>query len=41
MCIDFGLEMAYVVSGYQSGAIVLWDMKTYKLVKIMKEVHSS
>ena len=41
MCIDFGQEMAYVVSGYESGAIVLWDVKTYKLVKIMDEVHYS
>lgn len=33
--------MSYLVSGYKSGAVALWDMKSYKLVKILNDVHTS
>jgi hypothetical protein len=29
------------VAGYESGAIALFDMTTYKLVKIFNEIHTS
>ena len=33
--------MEYLIAGYESGALALFDMRTYKLVKIMKEIHYS
>lgn len=30
-----------MVSGYKSGAIALWDIRNYKLEKIINDVHSS
>ncbi len=33
--------MSYLVSGYKSGVVALWDMKNYKLVKILNDVHTS
>lgn len=39
MCIDVSLNMEYTVAGYESGQVALFDMKSYKLAKIMNEVH--
>ena len=33
--------MQYLVSGYKSGAIAVWDLQKYKLEKLITDVHSS
>ncbi len=33
--------MQYLVSGYKSGAIAVWDLQKYKLEKIINDVHTS
>jgi WD40 repeat protein len=40
-CLDMSQSMTYLVAGYASGAIALFDMRQYKLVKLIKEAHSS
>lgn len=41
MCIDLSSTMEFLLAGYESGALALFDMKTYKLIKILNEVHGS
>lgn len=41
MCIDLSQNMEYLVAGYESGALALFDMGAYKLVKIMSEAHDT
>jgi len=41
ICMDLSQTMSYLVSGYKSGSVALWDMKSYKLVKILNDVHTS
>lgn len=41
MCIDLSQNMEYLVAGYESGALALFDMNSYKLVKIMTEAHDT
>jgi WD40 repeat protein len=33
--------MQYLVAGYKSGAVALWDLRTYKLEKLMPDVHET
>jgi hypothetical protein len=41
MCIDLNDTMEFLLAGYESGALALFDMKTYKLIKVLNEVHGS
>ena len=40
-CLDVYPGMQYLVAGYKSGAVALWDLKTYKLEKLMPDVHET
>ncbi len=31
----------YLLAGYKSGALVVWDVKTAQVYKIMRNIHSS
>jgi WD40 repeat protein len=33
--------MLYLVAGYKSGAIALWDMKNYTLGRLITDAHTS
>lgn len=41
MCIDLSPGLDYLLAGYESGAVALFDMNTYKLIKINNEIHGS
>lgn len=41
MCMDLSQGMKFLAAGYQSGTVALFDIQTYKLVKIMKEAHAT
>jgi WD40 repeat protein len=41
MCIDFSLGMEYLVAGYENGSMALFDLQTYKLVKVISDVHET
>jgi hypothetical protein len=44
-CIDFSIQpkslkgTQYLLIGYQSGAIAIWDMTTNKMDKFITEIH--
>ena len=31
----------YLLAGYKSGALVVWDVKTAQVYKIMRNIHTS
>lgn len=39
VCMDISNEKEYLISGYSNGFLALWDFKTAKCKKIIKEVH--
>ena len=41
MCIDITPDMQYLVAGYKSGAVALWNIKNVLLEKVMPNIHES
>lgn len=42
MCIDLNLtHPEFLLAGYASGAVALFDMQSYKLIKVVNELHGS
>jgi len=41
MCVDLSAGMEFLLAGYASGAVALFDMGSYKLVKVLNEIHGS
>lgn len=40
-CLDISDDGGFLISGYKKGQVALWDLITYKLVRVIPEVHSS
>lgn len=38
---DFTSGMQYLIVGHKSGAFAIWDLLTYKLLKIITDIHES
>ena len=38
-CIDIHDSSGLLISGYENGSIVLWDLINYKLLKNMEDMH--
>lgn len=38
---DFTYGMQYMIAGHKSGALAIWDIMNYKLLKVINDIHDS
>lgn len=40
-CLDVSEDGEFLISGYKKGQVALWDLISYKLLRVVTDIHAS